>query len=347
MDAVPVIATVIPPLQEAPHIERCIRSLMSQSHPAHAHRILVYDGGSDDGTCEIVQKLSNESAANDGPRIELFDNPCRYVPHARNLAQQNLESDVDFVFEMIGHAWVPADHLEIRLNRIAAIETSQGRKIGGLGARVIESDQSRTWIEDCAEATLTCPLGGSGQFARFTKESETKIPPFTLYRREVLDEVGGWNEDFITTQDSELNLRIIKSGWPLWRSAETYVRMAKRDSIKKWRKMGFRYGFWRMKHVVEAKSRMRIGEFLPWIGLLTVLALAIDGQSTASLPNFFWPILLYAGTLFVVGLDEARRWKKPSLVFGVPLLLVILHTSFSVGLLFGIFRSKKPPNDRI
>ena len=50
MDAVPIIATVIPTLQEAPHIERCIRSLMSQSHPAHAHRILVYDGGSDDGS---------------------------------------------------------------------------------------------------------------------------------------------------------------------------------------------------------------------------------------------------------------------------------------------------------
>ena len=347
MGAVPVIATVIPTLQEAAHIERCIRSLMEQSHPSHAHRIMIYDGGSTDGTCEIIERLSAESTSNGGPEIELHNNPFQYVPHARNLAQANLGPDVDFVFEMIGHAWVPRNHLEIRLNRIDAIEKMEGRKIGGLGARVIESDQERTWIEDCAEATLTCPLGGSGQFARFSQESETKIPPFTLYRREILDEVGGWNEDFITTQDSELNLRIINAGWPLFRTAETFVRMAKRDTIKKWWRMGFRYGFWRMKHVVEAKKRMRIGEFLPWIGLFIVLALAIDGQSTSSIPNFLIPIFAYIVTLLIVGMDEARRWKKPSLLFGVPMLLILLHTSFSAGLLFGIFSSGKPPRDRI
>lgn len=102
-----------------------------------------------------------------------------------------------------------------------------------------------------------------------------------------------------------------------------------------------------MKHVVEAKSRMRIGEFLPWIGLMIVLGLAVDGQSTGTIPNFLIPVILYFSSLFVIGIDEARRWKNPSLMIGVPLLLIILHTSFSIGLLFGIFRSGKPPNDRI
>ncbi len=320
---------------------------MEQSHPAHAHRILVYDGGSTDGTCEIIEKLSVESESSGGPKIELHNNPFQYVPHARNLAQSTMSDDVDFVFEMIGHAWIPSNHLEVRLDRINAIEKRVGRKIGGLGARVIESDQDRTWVEDCVEATLTCPLGGSGQFARFSSESETKIPPFTLYRREVIDEVGGWNEEFITTQDSELNLRIINAGWPLWRTAETHVRMAKRDTIKKWWRMGFRYGFWRTKHVLEAKTRMRVGEFLPWIGLMIVLGLAIDGRSTGSVPNFLLPIIVYIVVLFLIGIDEARRWKKPSLIIGVPILLILLHTSFSTGLLFGIFKSGKAPKDRI
>ena len=78
-----------------------------------------------------------------------------------------------------------------------------------------------------------------------------------------------------------------------------------------------------------------------------VIALAIDGQSTASIPNFLIPIVAYILTLLIVGIDEARRWKKPSLFFGVPMLLILLHTSFSAGLLFGIFRSGKTPRDRI
>lgn len=342
-----VVATVIPTFQEAAHIELCLRSLMTQSYSAEKHHILVYDGGSTDGTRDIVEKLAIESRTNNGPLIELFENPGKYVPHARNLSLMQLGDDVEYVFEMIGHAWVPKNHLEVRLERFAEIEGKLGRKIGGLGARVIESDLPRTFIEDCAEATLTSPLGGSGQFARFSKESATKIPPFTLYRREVLEEVGGWNEDFITTQDSELNLRIIDAGWPLWRTAETSVRMAKRNSLKRWWGMGYRYGFWRMKHVVEARSRMRIGEFLPWIGLMIVLGLAIDGQSTGGISNFLIPINLYICALLLVGIDEARRWKNPMLIFGVPLLLLLLHISFSIGLFFGIFSRSKPHLDRI
>ena len=190
-------------------------------------------------------------------------------------------------------------------------------------------------------------MGGSGQFARFSKEGPTKIPPFTLYRREAVEDVGGWNEEFITTQDSEINLRLIANGWPLWRTPVTHVRMAKRTTVKQWWRMGYRYGFWRMKHVIDAKSRMRIGEFLPWIGLLTVLGFAIDGQSSFYLPNFLWPIIAYLGTLFLVGANESRISKESSMLWGVPYLLILLHTSFSIGLLAGIFRPGKPPNDRV
>ena len=101
-----------------------------------------------------------------------------------------------------------------------------------------------------------------------------------------------------------------------------------------------------MKHVIDAKSRMRIGEFLPWIGLAIVAGFAIDGQSTLFLPNFLWPIIAYLATLFVVGGYEARRSNETSMIWGVPTMLVLLHTSFSVGLLAGGFRSGKPPNDR-
>ena len=101
-----------------------------------------------------------------------------------------------------------------------------------------------------------------------------------------------------------------------------------------------------MKHVIDAKTRMRIGEFLPWIGLAIVAGLAIDGQSTLFLPNFLWPIVTYLSSLFVVGTMEARRSSDTSMIWGVPTMLILLHTSFSIGLLAGVFRHGKPPNDR-
>ena len=346
MEPTSVVATVIPTWQEAAHIERCLRSFMEQTYPAHLHQILVLDGGSTDGTPEIVERLADESRSSGGPSITIINNPFKYVPHARNIALEYLDSNVEFILEMIGHAWVPADHLEVRMSRFHSIETELGVRLGGLGARVRESDLPLDNVGNWIEAALACPLGGSGQFARFSADGPTKIPPFTLYRRAALESVGGWNEDFITTQDSEMNLRLIGNDWPLWRTPATHVRMAKRTTVKQWWRMGYRYGFWRMKHVIDAKSRMRIGEFLPWIGLAIVAGFAIDGQSTLFLPNFLWPIIAYLATLFVVGGYETRRSNDTSMIWGVPFMLILLHTSFSVGLLAGAFRSGKPPNDR-
>ena len=347
MEPTSVVATVIPTWQEVTHIERCVRSLMEQQYPSHLHQILVLDGGSTDGTIDVVQRLAEESESNGGPRISLIHNPFQFVSHARNLALDHLDQGVEFILEMIGHAWVPPDHISVRVTRFHAIESQLGTRLGGLGARVLESDLPQGKVESWIESSLACPLGGSGQFARFSKEGPTKIPPFTLYRREAVEDVGGWNEEFITTQDSEINLRLIANGWPLWRTPATHVRMAKRTTVKQWWRMGYRYGFWRMKHVIDAKSRMRIGEFLPWIGLLTVLGFAIDGQSTFFLPNFLWPIIAYLGTLFLVGANESRLAKETSMLWGVPYLLILLHTSFSIGLLAGMFRPGKPPNDRV
>ena len=142
-------------------------------------------------------------------------------------------------------------------------------------------------------------------------------------------------------------MRLIEGGWPLWRTPHTSVRMAKRTTVAKWWKMGHRYGFWRMKHLLDAKSRIRIGEFLPWIGLALVFGLALDGQSTLNLPNYLWPIFAYTLTLIVVGASEAKRANTFSMLYGVPFLLILLHISFSIGLLTGLFRSGKAANDRV
>ena len=347
MESTPGVATIIPTWQEVEHIERCLRSFMSQTYPTSSHQILVIDGGSTDGTVEIVNRLAKESQEAGGPVITLLENPDRYVPHARNLALEYLNQDTQFVLEMIGHAWVAEDHIELRVQRMLAIESEIGCKLGGLGSIVIESDLPLQRVGKWVEAALSCPLGGSGQFARFKVEGPTKIPPFTLYRREAIESVGGWNEGYLTTQDSEINMRLIGSGWPLWRTPHTPVRMAKRTTIAKWWKMGHRYGFWRMKHLLDAKSRIRLGEFLPWIGLALVIGLALDGQSTLNLPNYLWPIFAYTLTLFVVGVSEAKRASTLSMLYGVPLLLILLHISFSIGLLTGLFRSGKAANDRV
>ena len=97
----PLVATVIPVWQEVNHLERCLASFIAQDWPADKHLIQVVDGGSSDGTRDIVKRLAAQSEAAGGPRVVLLDNPDRFVPHARNLSLAGMPSEVELVLEMI------------------------------------------------------------------------------------------------------------------------------------------------------------------------------------------------------------------------------------------------------
>ena len=101
-----------------------------------------------------------------------------------------------------------------------------------------------TWIE----SALHSPFGQSGgQFSDFATVGPTQVPAFVMHRRDVIEAVGGWDEAYLTSQDSELSMRLLQSGYSLYRSPNSEVTMRKRTSLGKWWKMSHRYGFWRTK----------------------------------------------------------------------------------------------------
>ena len=95
-DANPLIASVIPVINEENFIGACIDSLVNQSLPSNQHIILVLDGGSTDSTKSIVQQAILSSKELKGPEIQLHENPGKYVAEARNLAMTLLPQSVQF-----------------------------------------------------------------------------------------------------------------------------------------------------------------------------------------------------------------------------------------------------------
>ncbi len=349
--AEPYIVTVVPTYQEGEHIERCLRSLIIQTWPSERHLIHVVDGGSNDGTREIVAEIAKESNQNNGPEIILIDNPDRFVAQARNLSFSLLPSETTHVFEMIGHVWIPPNHIEERMLDLSDLEEHSevdSDKIAGIGTLVRESDQDLGLIGRWIEATLQNPLAsGRGQFAQFSGREKTSIPPFTIYRRAAIEALGGWDPRFITTQDSELNSRLIDDGWSLWRSDASYCRMAKRTTISGWLRFSHRYGFWRTKHLLKTPGRASILEFMPWLGLISTMILYYFQINFVSYDAWIILPIAYIIVIFLHGFLESISRNQPSLLLGVPLLLITLHIFFSFGLLDGLLRKGKAPKDRV
>lgn len=341
-DAQPTIASIIPVLNESEHIGGCLDSLIAQTLSPEKHMILVLDGGSFDSTIDEVNSAIERSKQRGGPRIELHSNPKKHVAEARNLALTLLPDSVQHTVELIGHSSVEPDHLQIRMDEWSRIETSLSSPLAALGIRVKPRQGEHGMVENWIEGTLASPLGsGNGQFDSFSVSGPTKTPAFAMHSRKALLDVGGWDAAYITSQDSDLSMRLLESGYAVYRTPATGVSMVKRSGLLKWWKMGHRYGFWRMKILQKHPKRMSFREFLPWFGLLTTLAIYMFQ------PNFVWLLPgCYLAVLFIEGIRSSLRFKRFSTLLGVPVCLIMLHSSFSLGLIDGVLRKGRAPSDR-
>jgi len=319
------VCAVVPVLDEEKYITRCIDSLLAQTIPID---ILVVDGGSQDSTLDLLSKY--------GDSISIIDNPGKRVAQARNLALEHIGDDITHCLEIIGHSWVDPDHVEKRVNKLQQIETKLGVKIAALGCRT-ESSGSTGSTSQWIEGALSTPIGsGGGQFKRFRGTERTQVPAFCLHRVEALREISGWDERFITSQDSDLSMRMLAAGWQLWRSDVSCVYMHKRSSLSNWWKMCHRYGFWRTKVVLRHPKRIDVREFLPIVGLILIF----------TLQHWWWAPAAYFATLLLMGVVYRPKGSGVTAIIGVPLCLIILHTAFTIGLFDGLLRNGRAPNDR-
>ena len=337
----PMVVSVLPVLNEEASIIECLSSLCQQTYPDAFHKIYVIDGGSTDSTRTLVEKFINNRASN-SPLITIFDNPKKHVAEARNLALELAPESTEYLLEVIGHCTVNENHIEKMVEMITELQESHSQPIGALGAKVVAHGGNLGLAESWIESSLASPLAsGSGQFQNFSGTEITNVPAFCLHSKKALDAVGGWDTYFITSQDSDLSMRLLNAGYLLFRTDAVTVKMAKRKSFRSWAKMGFRYGFWRTKLLKKHPSRVSLREFLPWFGLLLTITLYCANQGL-----WYVPSLLY---LIVLGIEGARfsiQKRNLVMVIGVPIAIVLMHTFFSIGLAYGIFGRRRSFNDR-
>jgi GT2 family glycosyltransferase len=123
-----------------------------------------------------------------------------------------------------------------------------------------------------------------------------------MYRRWVLEAVGGFNHDLVTCDDEELDYRIGRLGHRILYTPDAIVYHYRRSTWKKFMQQAYNYGIGRMQAIRLHRGMGRLFHFVPSLTILVIVALFALSFLDFS---YFWGAL----SILVTGaFDRSVSW---------------------------------------
>jgi succinoglycan biosynthesis protein ExoA len=314
----------MPVLNEAAHIERSVGAVLAQRFDRGVE-VLVVDGGSQDGTREIIERL----AANDA-RVQLLFNPARRIPNALNIGLRRARGQ--YVARMDAHAFYPPDYIAL------AVERFEAGGVDCVSGPQLPHGEGR-WSRRVALALGTRVGMGGASFRNAKREIEVDTAFTGVWRRETLEQLGGWDERWPINEDAELAARIREAGGRYVCLPAMAARYVPRNSLPQLARQYYRYGMYRAKTARHHPLALRPSHALS-PGLVLTLAAGLPASSPARRVARIG-LLAYGGAL-AAGTAQAAGDADVSDLAWLPLVFATMHLSWGAGFLMGCLRFGPP-----
>ncbi len=285
IDELPTVTVAIPVYNEEKHIRRVVEGFLATGYP-NLVEILIADGRSTDKTREIVSELTKQDS-----RVKLVDNPEKYQSYGLNRMIDVAEGEV--FLRADGHCHYKEDYIE---KCVSVMLKTGARNVGG-AQRYMAKNRVQAGIALAVKSVL----GNGG--AKYMDENYLGYADTVFlgcFRTKDLREIGGFNTENVTNEDSELNLRFIKKfgDSSIYISPEIGVWYYPRDSYFKLFKQYFNYGRGRFLTRSLHPKIVPFRSILPFLGIsMIILYSIIDFAITpklysAQVIGFFIAIIL-------------------------------------------------------
>ncbi|ABI78475.1 putative glycosyl transferase ExoA [Hyphomonas neptunium ATCC 15444] len=271
------ILAVIPALNEARHIETCIRSLMQGSPLLRLVPLTVADGGSTDETQAIVKRLTAEF-----PNLRLIENPKRLKSAAMNLAAgAHSGPQTRWLVRCDAHSVYPQNfilHVAEALQRTGA--ASVVIPMDAVGETCFE--KGNAWVVDTLLGS-----GGSahrgGRKSHYVDHGHHAGFDISWFRK-----VGGYDETFSHNEDAEYDHRLGAAGGKVWMDADIRIEYVPRGSIRALARQYFNYGKGRARNLRKHNRQLKPRQAVPIFALVGSVGGLLAGISF--LPALALPI---------------------------------------------------------
>jgi len=324
------VSFVMPVLNERAYLRRAVETVLAQDIDAPTELILAL-GPSNDGTTELAHELARDDA-----RIVLVDNPAADIPVGLNLAIR--AGRYPTVVRVDAHSELDPSYAR------QALQTLDGVRAANVGG-VMHAD-GRTPFQRAVARAYNSPIGlGGGAYHGGTQEGEAESAYLGVMRRDVLEEVGLFDESIRRGEDWELNLRIRRAGYRVWFDPSLSVTYWPRESWTRLVRQFAATGRWRGELVRRFGRGNSLRFFAPPALVLTiVLALVIGVLQATGVLTGWWsvaaslvylPVIAYAVLILAVALGSGggRGWRDKLWSAAV---LPTMHLSWGWGFLGGV-----------
>ena len=320
------ILIVIPTLNEARTIEGVIASLSPDLPPDVTASFVVADGGSTDGTTDLVRRI-----ATGRPDVHLLYNPQRVQSAAVNLAARTFGRGVEILIRCDAHATYPPGFVR-RL--IEALDRTGADSVVVPMDSVGEScfQKAVAWVSDTPVGT-----GGSahrgGHRSGFVDHGHHAAFRMAMFRR-----AGGYDETFTHNEDAEFDCRQRALGAKVYLDSDIRVGYCPRATVGGLWGQYFGNGYGRSRTVRRHPWSIRARQLAVPIHLMaSVLALLLVAWLPILLlwPGFYLAILVTTAPVLAL-----HHRSLCGLLAGPSAF--VMHTAWALGFFWGLIFVREP-----
>ncbi|MEY9967423.1 glycosyltransferase involved in cell wall biosynthesis [Streptacidiphilus sp. MAP12-16] len=315
----PSVSVIMPVLNEARHLREAVQRILEQEY-AGSLEVVIALGPSSDNTDEIAAALVAETAGTDR-EVRTVSNPTGRTPAALNAAIRGSRYPV--VVRVDGHGLLTPGYVA---TAVRLLEETGAANVGG----VMHAEGENDW-EKAVAAAMTSRIGvGNAAFHTGGQASAADTVYLGVFRREVLEKQGGYNEEFVRAQDWELNYRIRQDGGLVWFTPDLRVTYRPRPDLRALARQYRDYGRWRRVVTRYHRGSVNLRYLAPPAAVLGV-SLGLVGGVLLN-PLLFAVPGGYAALILLGSLREGRGLPLGARV-QLPVAFATMHMCWGWGFL--------------
>lgn len=319
------VLVVIPVLNEAAHIEACVRSLMAGDARLTEAAFIVADGGSTDRTREIVAELRAEF-----PNLRLLANPKKLQSAAVNLAAREAGQGRRILVRCDAHAIYPAGYVML-------VADSLGSR--GVASVVVPMDAAgKTCFQKANAWIVDTPLGSGGSAHRGGRKSMfVDHGHHAGFDLQAFLQVGGYDETFSHNEDAEFDTRLRQAGGKIYLDADIRLTYLPRATMGSLARQYFNYGKGRARTLMKHGEHPKLRQLIP----PATLAACVTGLLIAPLNPL--GLILPGGYLAALALASVAVAVKHKSACGLlaGAASATMHMSWSAGFFRQMLKGQK------